>query len=37
VHGNFLWSAQDNFEWIYGFGGRFGLVYVDLTTQKRMP
>ena len=37
VHGYFLWSAQDNFEWIYGFGGRFGLVYVNFTTEKRTP
>jgi len=37
VHGYFLWSAQDNFEWIDGFGNRFGLVYVDFKTQKRTP
>jgi beta-glucosidase len=37
VHGYFLWSAQDNFEWIYGYGNRFGLIYVDLKTQKRVP
>jgi len=37
VDGYFLWSAQDNFEWIYGFGNRFGLVYVDFKTQKRTP
>ena len=27
--GYFLWCAQDNFEWVYGFGNRFGLIYVD--------
>jgi beta-glucosidase len=36
VHGYFLWSAQDNFEWIDGFGNRFGLIYVDFETQKRI-
>jgi beta-glucosidase len=37
VKGYFHWSAQDNFEWIDGFGNRFGLVYVDFKTQKRTP
>jgi hypothetical protein len=34
---DFLWSAQDNFEWMDGFGNRFGLVYVDFDTQQRIP
>jgi beta-glucosidase len=37
VDGYFLWSAQDNFEWIYGYGNRFGIVYVDFETQQRIP
>ena len=25
----FLWSAQDNFEWMDGFGNCFGFIFVD--------
>ena len=34
--GYFAWSTMDNFEWCYGYSERFGLVYVDYTTQERI-
>ncbi|MER5441822.1 GH1 family beta-glucosidase [Streptomyces sp. NPDC002790] len=37
VRGYFLWSLLDNFEWAYGYGKRFGAVYVDYETQERIP
>jgi beta-glucosidase len=37
VDGYFHWSAQDNLEWIDGYGNRFGLIYVDFQTQRRIP
>jgi beta-glucosidase len=35
--GYFVWSFLDNFEWAEGYGQRFGLVYVDYETQRRIP
>jgi beta-glucosidase len=32
-----LWSLLDNFEWEHGYGKRFGIVYVDYETQRRVP
>ena len=37
VAGYFHWSSQDNFEWVNGFGDRFGLIYVDFDTLERTP
>ena len=28
---------MDNFEWAEGYRERFGLVYIDYTTQERTP
>ncbi|MEO6733156.1 MAG: GH1 family beta-glucosidase [Ferruginibacter sp.] len=36
VNGYFVWSFTDNFEWAEGYHPRFGLVYIDFTTQKRI-
>ncbi len=36
VNGYFVWSLTDNFEWAEGYRPRFGLVYIDFDTQKRI-
>lgn len=36
VLGYQYWSILDNFEWAEGYGPRFGMVYVDYNTQKRI-
>jgi len=36
LFGYFVWSLLDNFEWAYGYSRRFGLIYTDYPTQKRI-
>lgn len=36
VTGYFLWSLYDNFEWACGYSSRFGIVFIDFATQKRI-
>jgi beta-glucosidase len=37
VRGYFVWSLLDNFEWAFGYGRRFGVVWTDFATQERVP
>jgi beta-glucosidase len=37
LRGYFVWSLLDNFEWAEGYAKRFGIVYVDFPTQRRLP
>lgn len=36
VEGYFEWSLMDNFEWAFAYNYRFGIIYVDYATQKRI-
>jgi beta-glucosidase len=35
--GYYVWSLLDNFEWGWGYQKRFGIVFVDFATQRRIP
>ena len=35
--GYFVWSLLDNYEWAKGYTQRFGIVWVDYETQRRIP
>jgi beta-glucosidase len=37
LKGYLVWSLMDNFEWSFGYSRRFGIVYVDYATQRRIP
>jgi beta-glucosidase len=37
LEGYYLWSLLDNFEWGWGYQKRFGIVFVDFGTQRRIP
>jgi beta-glucosidase len=37
LRGYFVWSLIDNFEWAEGYSKRFGIVFVDYGSQRRIP
>ncbi|MGN6795315.1 MAG: GH1 family beta-glucosidase [Streptosporangiaceae bacterium] len=37
VRGYFQWTFTDNFEWSEGYHQRFGVVFTDFPTQRRIP
>jgi beta-glucosidase len=36
LRGYLLWSLMDNFEWAEGYRKRFGIIYVDYDSQRRV-
>ena len=37
ISGYYVWCFCDNFEWAWGLARRFGVVYIDYETQRRIP
>jgi len=37
IRGYFHWALTDNFEWHSGYTERFGLIFIDYPTGKRIP
>ena len=37
IRGYFHWALTDNFEWHSGYTERFGLVFIDYPTGRRIP
>jgi beta-glucosidase len=37
LRGYMVWSFLDNFEWAEGYSKRFGIVFVEYETQRRVP
>lgn len=36
LEGYYVWSLMDNLEWQFGYKPRFGIIYIDYKTQKRI-
>jgi beta-glucosidase len=37
LSGYYVWSLLDNFEWGWGYSKRFGIIFVDFGSQRRIP
>jgi beta-glucosidase len=37
LRGYMVWSLLDNFEWAEGYSKRFGIIFVEYGTQRRIP
>jgi beta-glucosidase len=36
LNGYYVWSCFDNFEWVFGYRNRFGLIHMNFETQERI-